>query len=553
MPPEVLIDAILRTEEGSLSDHVFISHSTRDDDVVFRIRTALEGLGVPTWVDSRRLTAGEALEPAIRQAIEEARHFVVVLSAHAMNSPWVAQEIRYASEVRRRRGDGFKVIPLLLDPVEPAALPLWFDDEPVALEISVGAGDVGDAMPALLAALGLQLPADRAPAAQPAPAPVADLTLELEDPTIEAAAGKRRAAAVATLVYKPADGTDEVTSRRFRFEAPLGPIETGELAWYLERYAHWPSGVFKERAEGVEARLAEWGQALYAALTGETARPALEAWRAVPRDVRRRFSVLVDADPVAGAGDGKAREARESATQLLSLPWELTHDGRGFLFQGRRGVRVRRRLPNRGKKQPLVTAAPIRVLLASPRPEDEKAAFIDHRESARPLVDALATLGEHAELTLLAPPTFKALDAELERAAAAGAPYHVLHFDGHGVFDRRSRLGALCFEHPADSGKLEKRRTHVVDAEELARWLVATRRCRWAAFVSLELDGDARRVLWALGDQLVAGFASEAGRDEERGSVRPWPRPWPPTRSRAPRRSSRSSPRTRTFPPICGL
>ncbi len=41
-----------------MTDHVFISHSTRDDDVVSQIRTALEGLGVPTWVDSRRLTAG---------------------------------------------------------------------------------------------------------------------------------------------------------------------------------------------------------------------------------------------------------------------------------------------------------------------------------------------------------------------------------------------------------------------------------------------------------------------------------------------------------------
>ncbi|MEE8524192.1 MAG: CHAT domain-containing protein, partial [Thermoanaerobaculia bacterium] len=689
-----------------MTGHVFISHSTRDDDVVRRIRSALEGLGVATWVDSRRLTAGDALEPAIRQAIDGAAHFVAVLSTDAMNSPWVAEEIRYATAVQRRRDDGFKVIPVLLDPVKPAALPLWFDDEPVGLRISTGASGIAEALPELLAGLGLRRPTDHTPAAPVTAAPIADLVLELEDPTLDEADGKRRAAAVATLVYKPADGTDEVRSRRFRVVAPLGPIETEELSWYLERYAHWPSGVFRERARAVEAKLSQWGGRLYETLTGEVARPALEAWRAAPRDAARRFSVLVDADPVAGTGDDKiaeakkVAEARESATLLLSLPWELTHDGRGFLFQGRDGVRVRRRLPNRGKKAPVVTAAPIRVLLVSPRPEDDKAAYIDHRVSARPLAEALATLGELAELTLLDPPTFQALDDELRRSAERGTPYHVLHFDGHGVFDRQHGLGALCFEHPADAAKLTERRSEIVDAErlaavlkddrvplvfleacqsaateddptasvagkllaggvasvvamshsvlvetarrfvtrfyrelvggapvgramvagqnelkndtyrlkvfrhelhledwfvpvlfqeeldpplltavpaedvrrveaearrlalgrlpeapehgfvgrsrellaaerllarepwvvlrgeggegkttlaaELARWLVLTRRFRRAAFVSLELDGDARRVLWALGDQLVPGFLSEAGQDEER-------------------------------------
>ncbi len=42
--------------------------------------------------------------------------------------------------------------------------------------------------------------------------------------------------------------------------------------------------------------------------------------------------------------------------------------------------------------------------------------------------------------------------------ASEKKPYHVVHFDGHGVYDRPVGLGGLCFEHPEDIGKLEKRR-----------------------------------------------------------------------------------------------
>ncbi len=55
----------------------------------------------------------------------------------------------------------------------------------------------------------------------------------------------------------------EVRSRPFRFTAPWGAIETAELAWYLERYWRWPSGVFRERARQVEALLPRWGEELY--------------------------------------------------------------------------------------------------------------------------------------------------------------------------------------------------------------------------------------------------------------------------------------------------
>jgi tetratricopeptide (TPR) repeat protein len=68
---------------------------------------------------------------------------------------------------------------------------------------------------------------------------------------------------------------------------------------------------------------------------------------------------------------------------------------------------------------------------------------------------------------VLAPPTLSALREELDGARRAGTPYHVVHFDGHGTYDRRAGLGGLCFEDPRDIGKLEKRRHVTIYTKEL--------------------------------------------------------------------------------------
>ena len=51
-------------------------------------------------------------------------------------------------------------------------------------------------------------------------------------------------------------------------------------------------------------------------------------------------------------------------------------------------------------------------------------------------------------------------------------------------------------------------------AAELARWLVLTRRFRRCAFVRLDEDSDARKILYSLGDQLVPNYISRAGDNE---------------------------------------
>ncbi len=455
-----------------MGDHIFISHSSKNDATVQRLRETLEIHGQTTWVDSRELTGGDALTPTIETAIRTARHCVVVISLDSLSSAWVQKEIRLASEVVQARADGYKVIPVVLPGVQRGILKPFFPNDPIHIFVSDTPNGLDEAMPYIFAALGLQLPADWQRGESVRVEPVEELLLKLTDPHITEHDGLRRAAATAELTYIPADRSRDITSRRYRFTAPLGPLELDDLRWYIEKYYQWPTGVFKQRAGQTEQNLPLWGKALYdAALSGETAREPLSEWQRTTGS--RRFSIQVDGEPLEGTPEEEANQFREAASDLLSLPWEVLHDGKGYLSQGANGVRVRRRLPNRERTQTLTADLPIRVLLVSPRPEvDEQGnpvGYIDHRISALALVKAVENLGEAlVKVDMLQPPTFAAMKAALQRGIAENDPYEIVHFDGHGVYDQRVGLGALCFEDPRDSQKLGQRLLQLVHAPALA-------------------------------------------------------------------------------------
>ena len=109
----------------------------------------------------------------------------------------------------------------------------------------------------------------------------------------------------------------------------------------------------------------------------------------------------------------------------------------------------------------------MRILLITARPEDDSCGYIDHRLSALPLVEAAEALPGQIELHILKEPTFAALQAELSRAHQAHQPYHVVHFDGHGVYDPVRGLGGLCFEQASDAGLAFHRRHELIYTDQL--------------------------------------------------------------------------------------
>ncbi|MBL8052289.1 MAG: tetratricopeptide repeat protein [Nitrospira sp.] len=450
---------------------LFISHSSKDDAFVRELCVVLANHGQPGWIDSRELRGGDPFWPEIQSAIDEATAFVVVVSVDALQSKWVGMELIHALEVRKQRGKGmFQVIPLSLNGTKLGMFEQFFGEEPIYIPISSAAGGVEAAIHPILVALGKRDPADVAPTPRPKAEPLEELVLELTDLTFHEDNGVRRPSARARLVYEPSTpGQREVASMQsWRLIAPIGPIEAGELRWYLEHYAIWPSRYFRDRARKVEDDLMKWGRLLHdTALSVAYTANVLNAWSKINDHAGRRFSVHVDTALEAGSSDADVKTAKEAATELLKLPWELLHDGEGYLFQGVKPTCVRRRLPNTRTLDVSLVEVPIRILLVTARPEDEACGYIDHRASALPLVEAMEELGGLVQLHVLNPPTFDALGKELKRAFDAREPYHVVHFDGHGVYDRRVGLGGLCFELPEDTGKLDKRRHVTVHTDKL--------------------------------------------------------------------------------------
>ncbi|MBO0614251.1 tetratricopeptide repeat protein [Thiothrix fructosivorans] len=449
--------------------HIFISHATADDAFVKQLREKLELHHLNVWVDSLNLRGGDKLWPEVAEAIRTARHVLMVISTHTVNSSWVRKEVRLAEQA------GVTVIPLLLPGILPAALGMWFDEEPAGEKIELDVGKLQEAMPRILAALGERLPDDLPTEQQVENKPLAELLLELTEPTLTRNAdGSEQLSARATLTYTPADLSKEreVTSRPFRFTAPIGQIEQDELRWYLEDYLHWPVGLFRDRAQRTEAQLPQWGAKLSAAVLDKPECQAVKAaWHNTRTESERLFSVLVETALLEDASDAEKANANTAASRLQSLPWELLHDGKGYVSDGKYPVRIRRRLPNYDQKPPSITQLPIRILLLSPRPEQAGVGYIDHRASALPLVEGVATLGELVQVSVLTPPTLGALEKELRRASEADEPYHVVHFDGHGIYDQQHGLGALCFEDPQDSHELKNRRMQLVHADKLAALL----------------------------------------------------------------------------------
>jgi hypothetical protein len=100
------------------SGQIFISHATKDDEFVKELRQALEGQGLAVWVDSRNLHAGDRCGAT---------------------------------------------------------------EEPVGVRVQLTVGGLSDALPAILAALGEQLPDDMQPFQAAQSQPVEELLLELSD------------------------------------------------------------------------------------------------------------------------------------------------------------------------------------------------------------------------------------------------------------------------------------------------------------------------------------------------------------------------------------
>lgn len=219
---------------------------------------------------------------------------------------------------------------------------------------------------------------------------------------------------VKALVYVERDGFAPVTipvSAAFA----LDQDDVERLRWYLEDYLEWPLDPAPALAARVERRLNELGTELFRAVF-QSSDDARDLWGQVRGELpSARFEVVSD---VTGAG---------------ALPWELLRDPKMDTAVALRAATFVRTQHNPAVwvRLPLATEPVLRVLAVICRPG--AGSDVPFRSVAAHLVE-LAGQNHALDLEVLRPPTFASLAQRLRNAKAAGRPYHVVHFDGHGAY-----------------------------------------------------------------------------------------------------------------------
>lgn len=164
------------------------------------------------------------------------------------------------------------------------------------------------------------------------------------------------------------------------------------------------------------------GGLLYRALFTEDVRGLLDATRDAMAD-RGRLRLVLRVEP----------------PELARLPWEFLFDpdDDDYLCVV---TPLIRHFPAPRPIPPLPVTPPLRVLAMAARPSDRGALAVDTEQDL--LRSALAPLGEEAgqlRLGWVAGQTWRAL----RDAVRDHGPWHVLHFIGHGGFDRQTGEGTL--------------------------------------------------------------------------------------------------------------
>jgi hypothetical protein len=199
-------------------------------------------------------------------------------------------------------------------------------------------------------------------------------------------------------------------------EFVLTPEDGEKIRWYLEDYLQFDEDPAPQIAARVEALMADRGEALFRAIF-EGPYDAVQLWAFVePHLSSTRIEIVT------------------GIAEATAIPWELIRNPNSSVnlaLSAQAFVRSQQGGPP--SLAPGKVANKVRILLAICRPgagED-----VPFRSVAGRLVKGLSDSDREAfQLDVLRPPTYEQLAKELKVAKERGEPYHIVHFDGHGMY-----------------------------------------------------------------------------------------------------------------------
>lgn len=97
----------------------FISHRSDDKPWVRTLATNLQKAGLSVFLDEWELVPGDSFVAALEQGLENSAGGALVCTPGALESGWVRAEYDRMIARRASRGDGFRLVPVVLDPCAP--------------------------------------------------------------------------------------------------------------------------------------------------------------------------------------------------------------------------------------------------------------------------------------------------------------------------------------------------------------------------------------------------------------------------------------------------
>ena len=221
----------------------------------------------------------------------------------------------------------------------------------------------------------------------------------------------------------------EVCRNTFRFQSNL--LVDFEPQWMLEKAVPRHAGeaikrgpADATRSDDQEKKLAEYGRRLYGLLFGDGAKlTAFLEYNDAYRSQARLTLAL-----------------HGNAATLWRLPWEYLHDEKDFLALT--GRLLLSRMPyGLGRLDPAAAAPPLRVLVVVSAPDDQRP--LDTEEEIGVIQRALddAVRGGRVQVEYLDDATLPAIGDALRRFRP-----HVLHYTGHGYYDKAKAASFLALE-----------------------------------------------------------------------------------------------------------
>lgn len=111
-------------KKKSVSQKVFLCHSSQDKELVQKIATILHNVGISVWYDDWEIGWGDSIVEKINSGIESSSHLIVFLSSASISSNWVQRELSSALMQQLSRKD-IKILPIKL---EECPVPVLFKE-----------------------------------------------------------------------------------------------------------------------------------------------------------------------------------------------------------------------------------------------------------------------------------------------------------------------------------------------------------------------------------------------------------------------------------------